>query len=159
VPTSRYAARLGDAWIVPPHADPEKLRAILAVHGAERERLGRGPAPEVVVRRELVLDDDPDQAREIGMHYRGETTRMYAQFEAPDQTDSYRHLKGSDGLSDVADKSYLFTDPDTAVARLKELESIGITHVILRMQWYDLPQDRMLQTLEAFRARVLPAFT
>jgi hypothetical protein len=62
-------------------------------------------------------------------------------------------------LADVADKSYLFCDSETAIAQLKELESIGITHVILRMQWYDLPQDRMLETLEKFRTEVLPAFS
>lgn len=155
---ARRAARLGDAWIVPPHAEPEKLRAILDLYRAERLALGRGAAQEIVVRRELVLDEDAPRARVIGLRARGETTRMYSQFEAPDQTDSYRHLKGADGFADVADKSYLFTDPETAIASLKELEAIGITHVILRMQWYDLPQDRMLATLEMFRDRVLPAF-
>ncbi|MBM0124260.1 LLM class flavin-dependent oxidoreductase [Pimelobacter simplex] len=155
---ARRAAALGDAWIVPPHAEPEKLRTILAFYADERERLGRGPAQEVVVRRELVLDPDAEKAREIGLHYRGENSRKYSEFEAPDQTSSYRHLKGQDGLADVADKSYLFCDPATAIEQLKELEDIGITHVILRMQWYDLPQDRMLQTLETFRNEVLPAF-
>lgn len=155
---ARRAAALGDAWIVPPHADAEKLRTILAFYVEERERLARGPAQETVVRRELMLDEDADKAREIGLHYRGENTRMYSAFEAPDKTENYRHLQGASGLADTADKSYLFTDPDTAIERLRELEAMGITHVILRMQWYDLPQDRMLQTLELFRDRVLPAF-
>jgi alkanesulfonate monooxygenase SsuD/methylene tetrahydromethanopterin reductase-like flavin-dependent oxidoreductase (luciferase family) len=156
---ARRAARLGDAWIVPPHAEPEKLRTILDYYRAERTALGRGEAKEVVVRRELVLDEDAARAREVGLRARGETTRLYSQFEAPDKTESYRHLTGADGLADVADRSYLFTDPVTAIAALKELEAIGITHVILRMQWYDLPQDRMLRTLEMFRDRVLPAFS
>lgn len=156
---ARRAAALGDAWIVPPHADAEKLRTILEFYRQERENLGRGPAQEVVVRRELVLDDDRDRARETGLHYRGENTRMYSAFEAPDKTENYRHLKGKEGLADVADKSYLFCDSETAIAQLKELESIGITHVILRMQWYDLPQERMLETLEKFRTEVLPAFS
>ena len=155
---ARRAARLGDAWIVPPHADADKLRTILAFYQEERQRLGRGDAEEVVVRRELVLDEDPERARAIGLQARGETTRMYAQFEAPDQTDSYRHLQGAAGLAEVADSSYLFTDPAGAVTALKELEALGITYVILRMQWYDLPQERVLHTLETFRDRVLPAF-
>lgn len=157
-PGARRAARFGDAWIVPPHADAEKLRTILAYYRDERERLGRGPAQEIVVRRELVLDEDANAARDVGLAARGGNTRMYAQFEAPDKTDTYRHLKGAEGLADVADSSYLFTDPDTAIAGLKELEEIGITHCILRMQWYDLPTERMLKTLTLFRDRVLPAF-
>lgn len=153
---ARRAARLGDAWIVPPHASPEQLSPFLDLHRAERERLGRGAAQEVVVRRELVLDDDPDRARAIGLDARGKTTAMYAQFEAPDSTSAYRHLQGADNLAETADRSYLFTDPDTAVASLRELADLGITYVILRMQWFDLEQDRMLRTLELFADRVLP---
>jgi alkanesulfonate monooxygenase SsuD/methylene tetrahydromethanopterin reductase-like flavin-dependent oxidoreductase (luciferase family) len=155
---ARRAARLGDAWIVPPHAEPEKLREIVAFYQEERRRLGRGDAQEVIVRRELVLDDDRDRARAIGLEARGGSTAMYSQFDAPDQTASYRHLKGSDGLEDVADKSYLFTDPESCIASLEELEELGITYVILRMQWFALEQERMLQTLETFRDRVLPHF-
>lgn len=157
-PGARRAAQYGDGWIVPPHAEPDKLRSILAYYAEERERLGRGPADEIVVRRELVLDDNADKARQTGLEARGGSTQMYAQFEAPDQTNTYRHLKGQDGLEDVADKSYIFTDPDGAIEQLKEIEELGVTHCILRMQWYDLSQDRMLQTLELFRDRVMPAF-
>lgn len=156
---ARRAARLGDAWIVPPHAEPEKLRGILAYYQEERRHLGRGEAQEVVVRRELVLDDDRDRARAVGLEARGGSTAMYSQFDAPDKTDAYRHLKDAAGLQDVADKSYLFTDPDSAIASLEELEELGITYVILRMQWFGLEQERMLQTLEMFRDRVLPRFT
>ena len=41
---ARRAARLGDAWIVPPHAEPEKLRTILAYYREQRLALGRGEA-------------------------------------------------------------------------------------------------------------------
>jgi alkanesulfonate monooxygenase SsuD/methylene tetrahydromethanopterin reductase-like flavin-dependent oxidoreductase (luciferase family) len=106
-----------------------------------------------------VLDDDRDRARAIGLEARGGSTAMYSQFDAPDKTAAYRHLTGTDGLEDVADKSYLFTDPDSAIASLKALEELGITYVILRMQWFALEQKRMLQTLETFRDRVLPQFS
>lgn len=153
---ARRAARLGDAWIVPPHATPERLGPILDLYREERARLGRGPAQEIVVRRELVLDEDPDRARAIGLAARGSSTAMYAKFEAPDNTAAYQHLRGADQLADTADRSYLFTDPDTAVNSLRALEKLGITYVILRMQWFDLEQDRMLRTLELFANQVLP---
>lgn len=155
---ARRAARLGDAWIVPPHAGPDKLRSVLDYYRAERDRLGRGSAQEIVVRRECVLDDDPERARRIGLRARGETSAKYAQFEAPDKTGAYRHLEGVEGLTDVADQSYLFTNPGGCIAALKDLEAIGITYVILRMQWYSLEQERMLQTLETFKNQVLPHF-
>jgi alkanesulfonate monooxygenase SsuD/methylene tetrahydromethanopterin reductase-like flavin-dependent oxidoreductase (luciferase family) len=155
---AKRAARLGDAWIIPPHVTPERLKELLAVYQGERARLGRGTSADVVVRRELVLDDDPEHARAVGVAARGALTRRYAAFNAPDQTVGYRHLQSDSAAEQTADQSYLFTDPDTAVTALKALEAQGFTYVVLRMQWYDLPHERMLQTLETFRERVLPAF-
>ena len=152
------AARLGDAWMVPPHATPERLATVLRYYQDERERLGRGPARDVIVRRELVLDPDPRQARSIGIAARGALTRQYAQFNAPDQTESYRHLQSDAAAAAVADQSYLFTDPARAVESLQALEKAGVTYVVLRAQWYDLPQAQMLRTLRLFRDHVRPAF-
>jgi alkanesulfonate monooxygenase SsuD/methylene tetrahydromethanopterin reductase-like flavin-dependent oxidoreductase (luciferase family) len=154
---AQRAARLGDAWIVPPHVNPERLQVILGHYRAERERLGK-TVSRLVVRRELLLDADADRARAIGTAARGELTAQYAQYNAPQQGDAYRHLQTADAAKEVADESYLFTDPDGAIAALKELEAAGLTHVILRAQWYGLPQEQVLATLDLFRTAVLPAF-
>jgi alkanesulfonate monooxygenase SsuD/methylene tetrahydromethanopterin reductase-like flavin-dependent oxidoreductase (luciferase family) len=151
------AARLGDAWIVPPHVTPERLAVVLGHYRAERERLGKTTS-ELVVRRELVLDQDRDRARDIGLRARGALTQKYAAYNAPQKGEAYKHLETDKAAEEVADASYLFTDPASAVAALKDLEAQGLTHIVLRMQWYDLGQDQVLATLEKFRAEVLPAF-
>src|SRR6266496_420036 len=155
---ARRAARLGDAWIIPPHETPERLQILLGHYREERERLGLSEPADFVVRRELVLDDDPERARSIGIEARTPLTRKYAAFNAPDQTPGYQHLSSDADAEQTADRSYLFTDPAGAITALKELESHGFTYVVLRMQWFDLPQERMLQTLETFRDHVRPAF-
>jgi alkanesulfonate monooxygenase SsuD/methylene tetrahydromethanopterin reductase-like flavin-dependent oxidoreductase (luciferase family) len=155
---ARRAARLGDAWIIPPHETPERLRALLGVYRDERAARGLGAPAEQVVRRELVLDPDADRARAIGAAARGALTRQYAAFNAPDQSAGYRHLQSEAAAEQTAGRSYLFTDPQSAVAALKELEAQGFTYVILRMQWFDLAQEQMLRTLELFRDHVRPAF-
>ena len=154
---AQRAARLGDAWIIPPHVDPERLKVVLGHYRAERDRLGRGSS-ELVVRRELVLDRDPERARAIGLDARGALTRKYAEYNAPQQGDAYKHLATDAAAEETADASYLFTDPAGAVAALRELEASGITYVVLRMQWFDLPQDQVLATLALFRDEVLPHF-
>lgn len=150
------AARLGDAWMVPPHVDPERLGVVLGYYREEKERLGR-PVSDLVVRRELVLDPDLMRARAIGNQARGELTRAYAAYNAPQPGDAYKHLKGDKAAEEVADASYLFTDPAGAVAALRGLEAQGLTYVILRAQWFNLPQEQVLATLESFRDDVLPA--
>ncbi|MFD1858339.1 LLM class flavin-dependent oxidoreductase [Aeromicrobium camelliae] len=154
---AQRAARLGDAWIVPPHVEPERLKVVLGHYRAEKERLGL-PVKHLVVRRELVLDRDRERARAIGLQARGDVTAQYAQYNAPQQGDAYRHLQSAQSATDVADASYLFTDPEGAIAALKELEAQGLTYIILRMQWYGLPQEQVLATLDMFKNDVLPAF-
>lgn len=152
------AARLGNAWIVPPHTSPEKLKTVLGHYQAERDRLNLGPADELVVRRELVLDPDAERAREIGVNARNALSREYAKYNAPDQTGNYAHLQSEKSATATADASYLFSDPASVVAELKELEAQGLTYIVLRMQWYDLGQEQVLRTLELFKNEVLPAF-
>jgi alkanesulfonate monooxygenase SsuD/methylene tetrahydromethanopterin reductase-like flavin-dependent oxidoreductase (luciferase family) len=156
---AKRAARLGDAWIVPPHVSTETLTAILEIERSERERLGRPVDREVVIRRELVLDADRDRARERGLRARLGVTREYAKYNAPDATDQYRHLRSDTAAEEVADESYLFTDPATCVTRLRELEAAGVSTVILRAQWYDLPHVEVLETLRLFSDEVRPAFS
>jgi alkanesulfonate monooxygenase SsuD/methylene tetrahydromethanopterin reductase-like flavin-dependent oxidoreductase (luciferase family) len=153
------AARLGDAWIIPPHVTPDRLRTVLQWYGDELERLGRPAGREVVVRRELVLDPDAAKARERGLQARGDLTAAYSAYNAPDQTGAYKHLSGADAATEVADASYLFGTPEMAVERLKELEDAGVTYVILRMQWFQLPQADVLATMQLFRDEVLPHFS
>jgi alkanesulfonate monooxygenase SsuD/methylene tetrahydromethanopterin reductase-like flavin-dependent oxidoreductase (luciferase family) len=130
---------------------------MLGVYRDELENLGRDPGTrEIVLRRELVLDHDPERARAIGLRARNALSAKYAAFNAPDSTDVYRHLQGDSAASEVADANYIFTDPATCVARLNELSAAGVTYVILRAQWLDMPYDQVLRTLRLFREEVRP---
>jgi len=155
---ARRAARLGDAWIIPPHVTPERLATVLRWYRAEIAAVGAPAGRDVVVRRELVLDHDPEEAMRVGRQARGALTRAYSAFNAPDATASYRQLVDDNAADEVAAHSYVFDTPEECVRRLRALESLGVTCVILRMQWYDLPQDRALKTLALFRDEVMPHF-
>ena len=120
---------------------------------------GSARPADFVVRRELVLDDDPERARRPG---RRRSRRADPQVRRVQRA----------GLAPPATATCSPTPrprrPPTgpissptrpgAVAALKALDADGITYVILRMQWYDLPHERMLQTLKMFREQVRPAF-
>jgi alkanesulfonate monooxygenase SsuD/methylene tetrahydromethanopterin reductase-like flavin-dependent oxidoreductase (luciferase family) len=152
------AARLGDAWIIPPHVTLERLRELLGLYREARRAGGRPEAAELVVRKEILLDEDADLAWRLGSAARGGLTAEYGRYNRPDDTVDYQHLAGADEAERAARDSYLFTDPSTAILKLKEIEAAGVTTVILRMQWFALPQERVLRSLELFAQRVLPAF-
>jgi alkanesulfonate monooxygenase SsuD/methylene tetrahydromethanopterin reductase-like flavin-dependent oxidoreductase (luciferase family) len=151
------AAALGDGWILAPHTAPDRARRLIDVYRDERARLGLAGPGELVLRRELVLDEDASRARAIGLAARNNLTRRYAEYNAPDATGTYRHLRAEADALDVADQAYLFTDPSTAVAKLRQVAALGIDHVLLRAQWYDLGQEQVLATLRLFGEHVRPA--
>jgi alkanesulfonate monooxygenase SsuD/methylene tetrahydromethanopterin reductase-like flavin-dependent oxidoreductase (luciferase family) len=153
---ARRAGRLGDGWIIPPHVSSEKLADLLPTFIEEGERTGR-PAPQRVLRRELVLDHDRERARAIGVAARSSLSAEYGRYNAPQGGAAYRHLTGPADAAEVADASYLFTDPAGAVEAFQELERQGITHVVLRLQWFDLAHEQVISTLRLFRDEVLPA--
>lgn len=150
------AARLGDAWIVPPHVTGERMDRAIRLYRAAREELGRGADGRFMVRRELVLDADPERALAEGTAVRSRLTAEYAKYNAPDGTADYAQLADKEAAEQKAREAYIFTDPDGAVRQLRALEKQGVTDVVLRMQWFDLPHERMLETLRMFRDEVLP---
>lgn len=152
---AQRAARLGDAWLMPPHVPPHDIPKFHGYYSDERVRLGK-PTSGLVVRRELLLDPDPERAARIGTAARTRLSQQYAAYNAPQAGSAYKHLKSAKDAAEVADTSYIFDDPAGAVRKLKELERQGVDHVVLRAQWFDLPQDQVLRTLELFRDEVLP---
>ena len=154
---ARRAAALGDAWLVAPHANRDRLQVILDYYRDERERLGKPRNEGLAVRRDLLLDDDHDLARTVGQEVRAKASAVYGAYAPPDTTGVYKHLEGRAQADEVADESYIFGDAEHAIVRLRELGDLGIDTIILRMQWYDLRQERVLKTLELFRTEVMPA--
>ncbi len=152
------AARLGDAWIIPPHVTGERLRELLGRYRDARRAHGRGEPEELVVRRDILLDEDAELAWRIGSEARAALSGEYGRYNRPDGSVDYAHLGGAEEALQRAREAYLFTDPETAVAELKAVEAAGVTTVILRMQWFGLAQEAVLHSLELFAQRVLPAF-
>jgi alkanesulfonate monooxygenase SsuD/methylene tetrahydromethanopterin reductase-like flavin-dependent oxidoreductase (luciferase family) len=56
------------------------------------------------------------------------------------------------------EKLALFTTPENAVAILKEYEKIGVTHVIVMVNFGGLPMTNVRQTLELMSKEVFPNF-
>lgn len=151
------AAKLGDAWIVPPHVTGDRLTRAAELYRAARAENGSDPATDrFMIRRELVLHEDREEALREGAEARTRLTAEYGKYNAPDKTADYAQLTDKKAAEEKATDAYIFTDPDGAVEQFRELEAQGVTDIVLRMQWFDLPHERMIKTLRLFREEVLP---
>ncbi|MBX6378070.1 MAG: LLM class flavin-dependent oxidoreductase [Clostridia bacterium] len=149
-PGVRRAAALGDAWIILHDAKPKRIAGLLDVYRSELRALGRSLDREYPVFRELCLAEDPAVAWEEGRRYLYPEAEAYAAYGLPWFTEKF---------DDLCAKAYLFTDPATCVERLRELEALGVTYVIVRAQWSGIPQSSVLRTLRLFGEQVMPHFT
>lgn len=150
------AAKLGDAWIVPPHVTGERLTRAIRLYSEARRAIAPDADSRFVVRRELVLHEDREKALAEGAAARTALTAEYGKYNAPDTSADYAQLADPAAAAEKAREAYIFTDPAGAVEHFRELERAGVTDVVLRMQWYELSHERMLQTLALFRDEVLP---
>jgi alkanesulfonate monooxygenase SsuD/methylene tetrahydromethanopterin reductase-like flavin-dependent oxidoreductase (luciferase family) len=155
----RRAARLADAWYAPPFTTHAALSELAAVCAEERDRLGRGPAPEFPVRRELLVAETKAAAR------RGMLERSRARHEV------YLRwgLADHGGLADAgganldaetaeeADGRFLLGPAENCAAGLARLrDEVGMTHFVYKPQWLGLPHLEAMRQLEAYGTQVLP---
>ena len=157
-PAVRRAARLGDAWYVPPFPTHDALRELVTLFAEEREQAGLPAATELPVRRELLIADSKEEARR-GAAYRSEARyRTYLSWGLA-QGGDLADAGGGFAEADEAESEGRFIlgpaeEVTESLARLRD--EIGMTHFIFKPQWPGLPHAEAMKQLELFGTQVLP---
>jgi alkanesulfonate monooxygenase SsuD/methylene tetrahydromethanopterin reductase-like flavin-dependent oxidoreductase (luciferase family) len=148
----RRAARLGDAWILNPHATVDDLERQRALFVAERGR----DAVEVPVVREVCVAQTDAAAERIAAPVLAAKYAAYVdwgQSEVMPEGDTLRR-----GWDDLRRGRFLVGAPDTVAAGLRELrERVGATLVLARVQWPGLAHADAMRSLTLLGERVIPA--
>jgi alkanesulfonate monooxygenase SsuD/methylene tetrahydromethanopterin reductase-like flavin-dependent oxidoreductase (luciferase family) len=153
----KRAARLGDAWIMNPHTTLSTLERQLALFRETRRALGRPPATEVPLIKECYVAPQTSVAAAEARVFLGAKYGAYRQWEQD------KALPTGEGFSadfeELARERFVVGDPVRAredIARLRE--RLGVTTLILRLQWPGMPQDNVLRSIRLLGERVFPAF-
>jgi alkanesulfonate monooxygenase SsuD/methylene tetrahydromethanopterin reductase-like flavin-dependent oxidoreductase (luciferase family) len=146
----RRAARLADTWYVNPHTTVAEVRRQLELFRAER-----GSEPEELpLMREACVAPTDEEALATARPY---LAPKYAAYVDWGQSDV---LPPSDTLrrewEDLRSGRFLVGSPETVAAQVGELRELGVTELVLRVQWPGMPQQDALRTLELIAADVLP---
>jgi alkanesulfonate monooxygenase SsuD/methylene tetrahydromethanopterin reductase-like flavin-dependent oxidoreductase (luciferase family) len=146
----RRAARLADTWFVNPHASLAEVRRQVSLFGAER-----GSEPEELpMLREACVAATDEEAIAIARPHLGRKYETYVDWGQGDvlpPTDTLR--QGWDALHA---RRFLLGSPETALAQVEALQTLGVTELVLRVQWPGLPQLDAMRTLELLASEVLP---
>jgi len=146
----RRAARLADTWYVNPHTTLAEVDRQLALFRAER---GSEPA-ELPLMREACVAPTDEEALALAQPY---LAPKYAAYVDWGQSDV---LPPSDTLrqewDDLRAGRFVLGSPETAAAQIRALRDLGVTELVLRVQWPGMPHRDAMRTLELLASDVLP---
>jgi alkanesulfonate monooxygenase SsuD/methylene tetrahydromethanopterin reductase-like flavin-dependent oxidoreductase (luciferase family) len=154
-PGVRRAARLGDAWLMNPHTTGAALQRQLALFRATRREAGRPAAREVPLIRECCLAPATADALAAGgpfLDAKYGAYRSWEQDKALPDDDQW-----SARFDELARDRFLLGDPARVrdeIARYRE--QLGITTLIVRVQWPGMAQEAVLRSIRLLGEQVLP---
>jgi alkanesulfonate monooxygenase SsuD/methylene tetrahydromethanopterin reductase-like flavin-dependent oxidoreductase (luciferase family) len=146
----RRAARLADTWYVNPHTTLAEVERQLALFRAER-----GSEPEELpLMREACVAPTDEEALALAQPY---LAPKYAAYVDWGQSDV---LPPSDTLrqewNELRAGRFVLGSPETAAAEIRALRALGVTELVLRVQWPGMPHRAAMRTLELLASDVLP---
>jgi alkanesulfonate monooxygenase SsuD/methylene tetrahydromethanopterin reductase-like flavin-dependent oxidoreductase (luciferase family) len=146
----RRAARLADTWYVNPHVSLAEVRRQLELFRAER---GSEPRDLPLMREACVAPTD-EEALATARPYLAPKYSAYVDWGQSDV------LPPSDTLrrewEELRAGRFLVGRPETVAAQVRELRELGVTELVLRVQWPGLAQREAFRTLELLATDVLP---
>jgi len=148
----RRAARLGDAWYVPPfpsHNDLVRLRALFL---ETRKEVGLPTDGAFPVRRELIVADSRAQAREIAVARSQARYETYRRWGLSGANTPVREQAGID-----VDQQFILGSPEEVVDELGRLrDELGMTHFMFKSHWQGVEHEVAMEQLHRFGTEVLP---
>src|SRR5215467_9837373 len=151
----KRAARLGDAWLMNPHTTLPTLERQVALFHETRRALGKPPAAEFPLIKECYVAPDAAAAAREARPY------LEAKYEAYRHWEQDKALPAGESFAPdfdaLARDRFLLGDP----ARVREeiaryRDTLGVTTIIVRVQWPGMDQARVLRTIRHLGEDVFP---
>ncbi len=145
------AAQLADAWLASfSHPWPELTRSF-DVYNSARAAAGLPQPTERPLCRECFVAATPEQAQALAREPLIYKYGAYASWGNPNVAGK----PFAEGYDDFQAERFIIGDKAMAKARVQWLqETLGVDHLVLRMQWPGLAQDDVLRSIE-FMGEVL----
>jgi alkanesulfonate monooxygenase SsuD/methylene tetrahydromethanopterin reductase-like flavin-dependent oxidoreductase (luciferase family) len=144
----RRTARMADTWVLNPHARLDTLeRQINEVYKPALAEFGKSFPSELPMRRELYVGTDRNAAlREAGpwLFPKYQTYTAWGQENALPEGDDF-HGEFQELLQD----RFILGSPGECIEEIERYrEALGITELLVRIQWPGMPQLQAMKNLE-----------
>ena len=141
-------ARMADTWVINPHARLDTLvRQIDDVYRPALEESGKPFPSELPMIRELYVGADRDAAlREAGpwLFPKSQTYLSWGQENAMPEGDDF-----SGEFEELLKDRFILGSPEQCIEEIERYrEALGITELLVRIQWPGMPQLQAMKNLE-----------
>ncbi|MGH8059319.1 MAG: LLM class flavin-dependent oxidoreductase, partial [Candidatus Entotheonellia bacterium] len=150
------AARLGDAWVINPHAKLSILERQVALYRKTLQEAGNPWPAELPMIKELYVA--PDRRTAI----RECRPFLEAKYQAYASWGQDKALPAEDrfdlAFEQLVQDRFIVGDPDDCVRELRRYaEALGVNCFIFRIQWPGMEQAKVLRTIQLLAERIMPA--
>lgn len=151
----RRAARLGDAWMINPHAAMTTVERQMELFRTTRAEAGMPPPADVPLMREIICA--PDRRTAMARAHR-HLADKYAVYRSWGQDSVLPPGDRFDaGLTELSRDRFVIGDPNDCLLTLREwIKRVGASEVILRVHWAGAPVEEALESVELLSTEVLP---
>jgi len=140
---ARRAARLGDAWVISPMLGFDEAKRLLGVFRDTRRAAGLPPAESNPIIRECHLGPLSEVREPLLFKY-----QAYASWRQ-NGTGSVPNERLANDFDRFAAERFVIGDESQVVDTIERYrESMGVDHMLLRVQWPGLDQKTALRTLD-----------
>ena len=154
----RRAARLGDAWFVPPHTRLDELERQMRLYRAARAEHGLpAAAASTPVIKEVCVAATDEEALEVARPYLKDKYDAYVDWGQSDVLPPADTLR-REFAELTAGGRFVLGSPETCAAILADhVDRLGVDHFVCRLQWPGMPQQQVLNSMRLLAREVWPA--
>ena len=152
----RRAARLGSCWYINPHNTIASIRRQMDVYRDALDKAGRRLPAELPIRREVFVAATHEEAIRISAPYLMQQYASYSAWgQAKDMPEEDADLTAE--FTELARDRFLIGTADGVAGQIVALaRETGVNHIVMSIQWYGMPQTRILETMHRLAEEVFP---
>jgi alkanesulfonate monooxygenase SsuD/methylene tetrahydromethanopterin reductase-like flavin-dependent oxidoreductase (luciferase family) len=144
----RRAAALNTAWLAPPDGNRQALKERYAIYRETLDKHGHGENLDFPLMREAVIATTTEAAEVQASQY---LAKQYAQYKSWDAAQDA-------SVKQLQEEFALVGTPDAVAEKLEWYgDELGVTEVIMRMQWMDMEQSAVLDSMHLIGERIIAA--
>ncbi len=152
----KRAARVGDAWMLNPHATLPTLVRQLALFREERKLAKLPPSHAVPCVREIVCARNRKEALDLAAPY------LTAKYQAYTQWGQDEAMPGGDSINQPLEElirdRFIIGSPEDCYRQLEPYwKQAQVNHLIFRAHWAGMPLGSALQSMRMISDELLPA--